>query len=67
MASCTILYSNYLYSKWKYIILCFEVRRSVQFTSVSQSCPTLCKPMDYSTPGFSVHHQLQEFTQTHVH
>ena len=35
--------------------------------SVSQSCPTLCDPMDYSTPGFPVLHYLQEFAQTHVH
>ena len=40
---------------------------SVQFSSVAQSCPTLCDPMDCSTPGLSVHHQLLEFTQTHVH
>ena len=40
---------------------------SVQFSSVTQSCPTLCDPIDCSTPGFSVHHQLLEFTQTHVH
>ena len=39
----------------------------VQFSSVAQSCPTLCNPMDYSTPGFPVHHQLPEPTQTHVH
>ena len=40
---------------------------SVQFSSVTQSCPTLCDPMNRSTPGLSVHHQLPEFTQTHVH
>ena len=40
---------------------------SVQFSSVAQSCPTLCDPMNYSTPGLPVHHQLQEFTQTHAH
>ena len=40
---------------------------SVQFNSVTQSCLTLCDPMDCSTPGFLVHHQLPEFTQTHVH
>ena len=40
---------------------------SVQFSSVSQSCPTLCDPMNCSTPGLPVHHQLPEFTQTHVH
>ena len=40
---------------------------SVQFSSVTQSCPTLCEPMDCSTPGFPVHYLLPEFTQTHVH
>ena len=40
---------------------------SVQFSSVSQSCLTLCDPMNGSTPGLPVHHQLPEFTQTHVH
>ena len=38
-----------------------------QFSSVAQSCLTLCDPMDGSTPGFPVHHQLLEFIQTHVH
>ena len=40
---------------------------SVQFSSVSQSCLTLCDPMNHSTPGLPVHHQLPEFTHTHVH
>ena len=40
---------------------------SVQFSSVAQSCPTLCNPMNRSTPGLPVHHQLPEFTQTHAH
>ena len=40
---------------------------SVQFSSVAQSCPTLCDPMDCSTPGFSVYHQLPKLAQTHVH
>ena len=40
---------------------------SVQFSSVAQSWLTLCNPMDCSTPGFPVHHQLPELTQTHVH
>ena len=40
---------------------------SVQFSPVAQSCPTLCDPMNRSTPGLPVHHQLPEFTQTHVH
>ena len=38
-----------------------------QFSSVTQSCPTLCDPMNHSMPGLPVHHQLPEFTQTHVH
>ena len=38
-----------------------------QFSSVTQSCPTLCDHMNHSTPGLPVHHQLSEFTQTHVH
>ena len=38
-----------------------------QFSSVAQSCPTLCDPMSHSTPGLPVHHQHPEFTQTHVH
>ena len=40
---------------------------SVQFSSVAQSCPTLCNSMNRSTPGLPVHHQLPEFIQTHVH
>ena len=40
---------------------------SVQFSSIAQLCPTLCDLMDCSTPGLPVHHQLLEFTQTHVH
>ena len=40
---------------------------SVQFNSVIQLCSTFCNPMDCSTPGFPVHHQLPEFTQTHAH
>ena len=39
----------------------------LQFSSVAQSCPTLCDPMNRSTPGLPVHHQLPQFTQTHVH
>ena len=44
-----------------------RVCRLGEFSSVAQSCPTLCNPMDCSTSGFPVHHQLPEFTQTHVH
>ena len=39
----------------------------VQFSSVTQSCPTLCDTMNHSAPSLPVHHQLPEFTQTHVH
>ena len=42
-------------------------QRSSQFSLVAQSCPTLCDPMNSSRPGLPVHHQLPEFTQTHVH
>ena len=41
--------------------------RSGQFSSVTQSCPTLCNPMGCHTPGFPVHHQVPELAQTHVH
>ena len=40
---------------------------NIQVNSVPQACPTLCDPMNRSTPGLPVHHQLPEFTQTHVH
>ena len=45
----------------------FHFVLSVQFSSVAQSCPTLCDPMNRSTPGLPVHHHLPDFTQTHVH
>ena len=46
---------------------CCPLWCSAQFSSVAQSCPTLCHPMNPSTPGLAVHYQLPEFTQTHVH
>ena len=49
---------NHLYLS----IFCLQV--SVQFSSVTQSCPTLCNPMNHSTPGLPVHHQLPEFTHS---
>ena len=52
------------------VVLCISHTTLIkynQFSSVSQSCLTLCDPMDCSTPGIPVHHQLLEFTQTHVH
>ena len=56
------------YTKAFCIHLCLIlIISSVQFSSVAQSCPTLCDPMNCSTPGLPVHHQLPEFTQTHGH
>ena len=50
------------------VLICIYVIASkYQFSSVTQSCPTLCDPMNHSTSGLPVHHQLPEFTQTHVH
>ena len=49
---------------WLNFCVCDDV---IQFSSVAQLCPTLCDPMDCSTPGLPVHHQLPEFTHTHVH
>ena len=46
---------------------CFSDELPVQFSSVAQSYLTLCDPMNRSMPGLPVHHQLPEFTQTHVH
>ena len=43
------------------------MKRNIQFSSVAQSCLTLCDPMNHSTPGLPVYHQLPEFTQTHIH
>ena len=56
----------YIFKKKSYFLILFH-KGLVQFSSVAQSRPTLCDPMNYSTPGLPVHHQLLEFTQTHVH
>ena len=53
-------------NKQKSHVLLENIRRH-QIRSVAQSCPTLCDPMNRSTPGLPVHHQLPEFTETHVH
>ena len=45
----------------------YIVLQPIQFSSVVQSCPTLCDPMNHSTPGLPVHHQLRKFIQTYVH
>ena len=50
------------------LLLCLEIEMILyQIRSVAQSCPTLCDPMNRSTPGLPVHHQLPEFTKTHIH
>ena len=54
--------TSYMYKRKHLYILYIS-----QFSSFTQSCATLCDPMDCSTPGLPVHHQLLEFTQTHVH
>ena len=55
----------------KHILVCcviqFSIGYSFQFSSVAQSCPTVCHPMNCSMPDLPVHHQLPEFTQTHIH
>ena len=62
-------WNNWPYNQVQYKPSCalFCVGHPVQFSSVAQSCLTLCNPMDCSMPGLPVHHQLPEFTQTHVH
>ena len=57
-------YTEHIHSYTHAVHICTH---SVKFSSVAQSCPTLCNPMNRSTPGLPVHHQLPEFIQTHVH
>ena len=61
----------YAFAKWLWfsdiLIFLYNLGRSDQIRSVAQSCLTLCDTMNRSTPGLPVHHQLPEFTQTHVH
>ena len=52
---------------WKQVVKIESVKVLVQFSSVAQSCPTLCDPMNRSTPGLPVNHQHPESTQAHVH
>ena len=54
-----------IWVQWKTVWV--HHKYQVQFSSANQSCPTLCDPMNRSTPGLPVHRQLPEFTQTHVH
>ena len=52
---------------WSRKVSAHDSLSSVQFSSFTQLCPTLCDPMNCSTPGLPVHHQLPEFTETHIH
>ena len=65
-----VSFSSYVTSPGVIYMLLLSVIKSldlVRFSSVAQSCPTLCDPMNCSMPGLPVHHKLPEFTQTHVH
>ena len=63
----TVLYTDDEYKLENLHLLKVTVSWSFQISSVAQSCPTLCGPMNRSMPGLPVHHQLPEFTETHVH
>ena len=56
-----------LFNMLSWFVIAFLPKKSVQFSSVTQSCPTLCDPMYCSMPGFPVHYQLPELAQTHVY
>ena len=58
---------NFLLLTLRFFISSFSGYFRCQFSSVAQYCPTLCNPMNCSTPGLPVYHQLPEFTQTHIH
>ena len=62
-----ILCVVFLFCLWFPLLWKTSTFNSDQFSSVTQSCPTICNPMNHSTPGLPVHHQLSEFTQTHIH
>ena len=65
----SLIFTFWLFFPFSYFFrfYCLEIMPTLQFSSVSQLCLTLCDPMDCSTPGLPVHCQLPEFTQTHVH
>ena len=77
VTSFTVLYAHFIQQRWSSHIQPSGDRaksackahgdHGVQFSTVPQSCPTLCDPMKCSTPGLPVHHQLPEFIQTHIH
>ena len=60
--------STHTHARYLLVLIHIDIQvSSVQFSSIAQSCPTLCNPMKCSTPGLPVHHQLPEFTQTQIH
>ena len=62
------LNSSWKFRSFKFVnLFLYKMSLSVQFSSVAQSCLTLCDPMNRSSPGLPFHHHLPEFTQTHVH
>ena len=61
----TLFYASLFLRNFFIVLIMFSIS-SVQFSSVAQSCPTLCDPMNRSTPGLPVHHQLPEFTHTSI-
>ena len=71
--ACSFIYylapSARIWALWKQVFLAtlFSPLLPVQFNSVAESYPTLCNPMNHSTTGLPVHHQLLEFTQSHIH
>ena len=69
LPNCAPKLTDILLKQYQISLKCldFLVEVSVQFSSVSHSCPTLCDSMNRSTPGLPVHHQLPEFTQTQIH
>ena len=64
---CFLLYPSMNFPIWRSFFVPCTWRVPVQFSSVAQSCPTLCSPMNCSMPGFPVYYQLPELAQTHVH
>ena len=67
ITQCWYLYILYIKWLWNIHSISCAVHYILQFSSVAQSCPALCDPMNCSTPGLPVHHHLPKSTQTHVH
>ena len=64
---CTAKWISYIYTHISILSNILFPLYNIQFSSVAQSCSTICHPMNCSTPSLPVHHQLPEFTQTHIH